>query len=99
MAIFGTLWDRQLGTRAGDGVSGVALTTMAHSLPATNPEIFIGVMRSVQGANVGPQIAVGLLAQRGNASLNTIGFAISSSASTPILEFEGISAVLHSLVR
>lgn len=97
MAIFGQFWDRQLGTRAGDGVSGIALTTMAHSLPATNPEIFIPVMRSQQG--IGVQSAVTLLGQRGNASLNTIGFAISSSASTPVLEFEGISAVLHSIIR
>lgn len=97
MSIFGTFVDRQLGTRAGDGVSGIALTTMAHSLPATNPEIFIGVMRSVQG--IGVQSAVGLLALRGNASLNTIGFAISSSASTPTIEFEGIAAVLHSIIR
>lgn len=97
MAIFGTFWDRQLGTRAGDGVSGIALTTMAHSLPATNAEIFIPVMRSQQG--IGVQSAVTLLGLRGNASLNTIGFAISSSASTPTVEFEGVSAVLHTIIR
>lgn len=97
MAIFGQFWDRQLGTRAGDGVSGIVLTTMAHSLPATNPEIFVPVMRSQQA--IGVQSAVTLLGQRGNASLNTIGFAISSAASTPVLEFEGVSAVLHSIIR
>lgn len=97
MSIFGTFVDRQLGTRVGDGVSGVALTTMAHSLPATNPEIFLVGMRSVQA--VGVQSAIGLLGLRGNASLNTVGFAISSSASTPTIEFEGVAAVLHSIIR
>ena len=97
MAIFGTLFDRTLASRAGDALTGITLTTLAHSLPATNPEIMIPVMRSVQAIGFQPHVT--LLGLRGNASLNTIGFVVASTASCPALEYEVVSAVLHSIVR
>ncbi len=97
MAIFGSFWDRALASRAGDGLRGVTLTTLAHSLPATNPEIIVPVMRSIEG--IGHQPNPSLLALRGNASLNTIGFAVPSTASCPTIEYEVVSAVLHSIIR
>lgn len=97
MAIFGTLFDRTLGTRAGDDLRGVTLAALAHSLPATNPEIMIPVLRSV--AAIGHQPAVSLLGIRGNASQNTIGFVVASTASCPTLEYEVVSATLHSIIR
>lgn len=99
MAVFGTFWDRTLSTRAGDAVVSLALTTLAHSLPATSPEIAIPVMRSQQAITGSSIPAVTMLALRGNASLNTVGFMVSSSASNPIIEFELVSAVLHTIFR
>lgn len=96
MAIIGNLWDRTLSTRAGDALSGVTLTTLAHSLPATNPHIFIVAMRSIEG--VGVNSALVMFGLRGNASLNTVGFRTSSAASAPTVEYEGIAAVLHSII-
>lgn len=98
MAIFGSLWDRTLQTRAADGLRGVTLTTVPHSLPATNPEILVPVLRSVQ--EFAYPVNVGLLGLRGNASLNTVGFAPAPSAATcPTVEYEVISAVLHTIIK
>ncbi len=97
MAIFGSLFDRTLQSRAGDDLSGVTLTTVPHSLPATNPEILLTQLRSV--AEIGHQPAVVMMGLRGNASLNTVGFAVSSTGSCPTVEYEVISAVLHTMIR
>lgn len=102
MAIFGTWWDRQLGTRAGDDLSagGVTMTTVAHSLPATNPEVMICQM--VSHAAVPTTYILGritMFGMRGNASLNTVGFVGGTAASTPTVSFEVYSSVLHSKIR
>lgn len=97
MAIFGTFWDRALTTRAGDAQTGVVFSTLAHSLPATNPEILMPVLRSIQDLTHIPGVSV--LALRGNASLNTWGLRFSSTASAPTVELELVAATLHSIIR
>lgn len=97
MAILGTYVDRALSTRAGDGLIGVTLTTLAHSL-ATQPDAVIPVMRSVQNvADTNPNPS--LFALRGNGSLNTVGFAVPTTRSAPTLEFEVVSFTFHSIMR
>ena len=101
-AIFGTLWDRTAGTRAGDDLSagGVTMTTIAHSLPATNAEVFIPVLTSHSAVPTTYVLGrITLFGQRGNASLNTVGFVAGTCASSPTLAFEAYSAVLHTIVR
>lgn len=100
MAIFGTLWDRQSGSRAGDDLIGVTLSTAAHSLPATNPEIMIPVTRSIaELAATALRKGITLFGLRGNASLNTVGFHAITGQSTPTVDFEVVSAVLHTVIR
>lgn len=96
MAILGTYVDRALNTRAGDNLSGVTMTTLAHSL-ATNPDSVVPVLRSVQGIDMNQ--APGLIGLRGNGSLNTIGFAVPTTRSAPTIEFEVLSFTWHSTVR
>jgi len=100
--IFGTFWDRQMGTRAGDDLSagGVTLSTVAHSLPGTNPEVMIAQMISQSAVPTTYVLGrIGLFGIRGNASLNTIGFSGGTCASSPTLAFEIYSAVLHTVIR
>lgn len=96
MAIIGTFWDRNLASRAGDALSGVTQGSIAHSLPATSPQVIFFTMRSVQA--IGHQPAVVGMAIRGNQSLNTVGYAVSSTASCPTIEYEVTSAILHSII-
>lgn len=100
MAILGVLIDKASNTRAADALAGVTLTTLAHSLPATNAEARIPVVRSVQaGSGFGVAVCQ-LLALGGNASLNTIGFASTeSTASCPTIYYDIISMVFHTAVR
>ena len=100
MAIFGTLWDRSISSRAGDDLIGVTLSTAPHSLPATNPEVMIPVTRSIaELAATAMRKGITVFGQRGNASLNTVGFHAITGQSTPTVEFEVISAVLHTMIR
>ena len=100
MPIIGTLWDRTLSTRAGDDLIGVTLTTLAHSLPATSPEVFIPVTRSIaELAATALRKGITVFGLRGNSSLNTVGFHAITGQSTPTVEFEGVSAVLHTVIR
>lgn len=93
---FGTLWDRQVISRAGDGLTGITQAAIAHSLPATNPQVLFMQLRSVQAVGHGP--AVMLLGQRGNASQNTAGYMIASTASCPTIEYDAVCAILHTLI-
>lgn len=96
MAILGKLIDKTTVSREGDALKGVTLASLAHSLPATNPDIVLPVLRSVQ--EVGHQPAVQLLGLGGNASLATIGYAVGSTASCPTVMFDVYTAVIHSLI-
>ena len=99
MAILGTLVDRRTASRAGDAMKGVTLTTSAHSLPATNAEVIIPVIKSVQELAVGVPV-FNMFAVGSNASLASIGWAsTNSTASMPTIYFDVISIVFHSIVR
>jgi hypothetical protein len=99
MPILGTLVDRILSTLAPGSNASLQMTTLAHSLPATGPEMIVPVLQSI-GITAG-QINSNpkMFAQRGNASLNTIGFAFGTGASTPTLSFEVYSLVFHTIIR
>jgi hypothetical protein len=97
VAILGTFIDKQTVSRAGDGLTGVTVGTLAHSLPATNPELFLPILRSAE--SVGVNSAVSLLAIGGNASLLTIGFRVSSAVSCPTLLYDVFAAVFYSSIR
>jgi hypothetical protein len=104
MAILGTLVDRTTVSRAGNAgttTHRVELTTLAHSLPATNPEAIFVNLRSVEavaGAQVGTLRPFGLA---GNASLATLGYEYGglSVISVPTVMFDVISVVYHSVIR
>ena len=94
---FGTLWDRQVITRVGDGLRGLTMAAIAHSLPATNPQVLFMQLRSVAViADHTPPMM--LLGQRGNASQNTVGYMIASTGSCPLIEYDAICAILHTLI-
>ena len=100
MALLGYLIDKQTHSRVGDAVDTVTAITLNHSLPATNPELVLPVMRSMEamagnGANGTPYIA-GL---GGNASISTIFICMASSPSTPTVMFDVYQMVLHSVIR
>lgn len=101
MAILGTLIDKQTVSRAGDAgttAQHVGLATLAHSLPATNPESVFLQMRSVQdvgGVSQTPKpFQVG-----GNASLLTIGYDYASGVSAGTIMFDVVAVVYHSVIR
>lgn len=100
MAILGTLIDKKTISRAGDALSGVTFATSAHSLPATNPETLLPVVRSIEemaqwGTNGLPKV----LAIGGNSSLATYGVIQASCVSCPALMFDLYAIVWHSVVR
>ena len=101
MGILGTLIDKTLVSRAGDaGTTSqrVGVTSLAHSLPATNPESVFVNLRSVEGVGAYSQTPkpFGL---GGNASLATIGFEFASGVSAGTIMFEVLSVVYHSVIR
>ena len=99
MALLGFLIDKQTHSRVGDDVDTVTAITLNHSLPATNPELVLPVMRSIEiigdGFNGMPQLA-GL---GGNASISTIFICMASSPSTPTVMFDVYQMVFHTLFR
>ena len=99
MAILGTYVDRATSTRGIDDLQGVTMTTLAHSL-ATNPDAVIPLLRSIQNvgalANFPP---IQIFAQRGNGSLNTVGFAVPTGGTSPTVEYEVMSFTFHSKMR
>ncbi len=108
MPILGVLIDKTTVSRAGDAGTtsvNIGLTTLAHSLPATNPEAVFVNMRSIQanvlfGRQVPQPFCLG-----GNASLLTMGTqyevpAVAASAiSAPTTMFDVISQVFFSMIR
>ena len=97
MAILGRYIDRQTVSRVGDALFGTTLATLPHSLPATTAELFICQLQSA--ADIGTNSAVSLLALGSNQSLLTVGYRVSSSASTPTFSYVVLAGVLHSVIR
>lgn len=97
MAILGRYIDKQTVSRAGDALSGVTLGTAPHSLPATNPEMVLPILRSTQEQGHGPSAQI--LGLGGNASILTVGYRISSTASCPVLMYDLFAQVFHSYIR
>jgi hypothetical protein len=101
VAILGTFIDRQTVSRAGDAgttAQNVGLATLAHSLPATNPEAVFINLRSVQGAG-GVAEKPQPFGLGGNASILTIGYAYQSGVSAPTIMFDVIAQVFYSTIR
>lgn len=96
MAILGKLIDKTTVSRAGDAFKGVTHSSLAHSLPATSPDIVLPVLRSVQ--EVGYQSPIAVIGLGGNASLATIGFVGMSCISQPTIMFDVYVGVIHSLI-
>lgn len=101
MSILGTLIDKTTVSRAGDAGTtavGTGLTTLAHSLPATNPEAVFVNLRSIEAVGpLGRQVDPFVLG--GNASLLTLGYRYASQISAPTIMFDVISAVFHTIIR
>lgn len=98
MSILGALIDKTTVSRAGDDLSGVTLgATLAHSLPATNPEAVLPIVRSVE--EIGAQPPIQVLGLGGNASLATLGYVTASTTSAPTVLFDVYSIVFHSIIR
>lgn len=105
MAILGTLVDKQTVSRAGDSgtnVQQISLTSINHSLPATNAEAAWAYLRSVQAiATQGPRTPQPFILGS-NASLLTLAFGldgISSTLSVPTILFDVVAMVFHSIIR
>ena len=99
MAILGKLVDRYTASRAGDALKGVTVVTAPHSLPATNAEVMIPVIKSIEENLAGIPVFIPL-AVGSNASLSSIGWAsTNSTASMPTIYYDIISVVFHSIVR
>lgn len=97
MAILGTFVDKTTISRAGDDLSGVTVATLSHSLPATNPDMLLPILRSTQAQGHNP--GVSLLGLGANASISTIGFRISSTASCPVLLLDVFAVTFFSMIR
>ena len=97
MAILGTLIDKQTISRAGDALSGVTVGTLSHSIPATNPEMFLPILRSSQEQGHIP--AIQPMGLGGNASILTIGFRVGSTASCPTILYDAFAVVFYSTIR
>lgn len=100
MAILGTLVDKKTLSRVGDDLKGVTTATTAHSLPATNPEMLLPIVRSYEemggwGTNGLPEV----LGLGGNASISTVGYAMASCVSCPTIMFDVFAIVFHSVMR
>lgn len=100
MALLGILIDKQTHSRAGDDVDTVTAMTVNHSLPATNPELVLPVMRSVQAmAGNGTRGIPQVFGLGGNASISTVFIAMSSALSTPTVMYDVYQVVFHSAFR
>lgn len=101
MAILTKWIDIQTISRAGDalGSNGGAFTssTLSHSLPATSAEVYIPILQSVQSIGIGAPVLP--LAVGSNSSLLTIGYAATTTASSPTISFVVIAGTLLSPVR
>lgn len=101
MAILGTYIDKTTVSRAGDaGTTSqrVSLTTLAHSLPATNPDASFVNLRSIE-AVAAAAVPVTPFVLGANASLLTLGYAFQSNVSAPTTMFDVVSCLFHSLIR
>jgi len=82
-----------LGTRA----AAINWDNFNHSLPATNPEVSIPVLRSMQNVAVGayPQLAW----VAANASQVTVGLIQPSTPTQPVVAYDAFSIVFYSTIR
>lgn len=100
MAILGTLIDKKTISRVGDDLKGVTTATTAHSLPATNPEILLPVVRSyAEMAGNGTNGLPAVFALGGNASISTVGYAMASCVSCPTVMYDLVAMVFHSVIE
>lgn len=100
MAILGTLIDKTTISRAGDALKGVTTATVAHSLPATNPQILLpNVISYAEMAGNGTNGFVRVFGLGGNASLATVGYAMASCVSAPTVCYDLYAIVFHSLIK
>lgn len=104
MSILGSYIDSQLVSHAGVGLASAALelTTLAHSLPATNPEvveIHLVSLEDTVAAGIGVNSTP--FSPGGNASLLTLGWAVgsASAASIGITLARVVARVYHTVVR
>jgi hypothetical protein len=100
MSILGMLIDKTTVSRAHDDLKGLTYASLAHSLPATNPEVVLPIMRSVEELTWKNTTGMPmLLGDGGNASLATYGLAMGSGATTPTIMFDVYSIVFHTRIR
>jgi len=100
MALLGILIDKQTLSQAGGEADTVTALTLNHSLPATNPELVLPVLRSVEAmAGDGARGIPALAGLGGNASISTVFVAASSNASVPAVMFDVYQIVFHSVIR
>lgn len=101
MSILGVLIDKTTVSRLGDAgttAQHVGLATLAHSLPATNPEAVFVNLRSVQDTAGVAQVP-NAFCLGGNASLLTLGYGYQSGVSAPTIMFDVIAQVFYSPIR
>lgn len=105
MAILGTFIDRQTVSRAGDAGTtnqNIGLTTLPHSLPATNPEASFVNFRSIQALGAVGGFVPKPFILGGNASLLTQGTSFegfSSAISAPTIMYDVVTLTFHSIIR
>jgi hypothetical protein len=99
MAILGTLMDVTTVSWVADAVTGAVVTRYAHSLPATNPEVVIPVIRSIEAVGGGTARAPTFFGLGGNASFQTVGRYTASNVTVPTVMFDILAIVFHSVVR
>ena len=98
--ILGTLVDLQTIAIEASEVDGVSVSRLNHSLPATNPELVVLAMVSVEANNVAGILGTPVLfSPGGNASFVTFGYAVMSTPTVTTFAFEAASIVFHSLIR
>lgn len=103
MSILGNLVDIRTASRVGDDLAGLTLATFAHSLPATNPEVVIPVLRSIEDTaeDGGMLCNPAVFGLGGNASILTVGYHAGSvsAVSFGTIMFDLLAIVFHSAIR
>lgn len=99
MALLAKLIDTQTVSRAGDGLTGVAITTLFHSL-TTNPQAVIPVIRSVEAIGASNlNKGVNVMYVGANASCLSIGYHSITGASAPTIMFDVYTIRFHSYIQ
>ena len=99
MALLSRLIDTQTVSRAGDGLTGIAVTTLFHSL-TTNPQAVIPVLRSVDAIGASNlNKGVNVLFVAANASCLSVAYHSITGASAPTIMFDVYTFRFHSLIQ